>query len=130
MNDKNGKPAASSESTKQPELQSTRGTGDVLGGYRAPGDARHHDTAPEDQHAHQDGPTPADAKAEQALDHDGGYDKWGGKENPQDDAEKQSPKTQPRSAGQGDDSGPPTGHYGDAEMGGQGKSESGLPAKK
>ncbi len=122
----NSSPAQSPE----PDLQSTRGTGDVLGGYRAPGDARHHDTAPEDQHDRQNQPTRADAKAEQALDHEGGYDKWGGKEKPQDDAGKQSPKIQPKSSGQGDDSGPPAGHYGDAEMGGQGKVESGIPVKK
>lgn len=129
MSDSDKKTPPAPSQPPQPDLPSTRGTGDLLGGYRAPGDARHQDTAPEDQHERKEQTTRADAKAEQALDHDRDYDKWGGAEK-QDSAKKPSPTTQPKSPGSTSDSGPPAGHYGDTEMGGQGKPESGVPTKK
>ena len=112
---------ADTKSAQQP-LPSVRGSGDVLGGYRAPGDAKHHQPSP--PHEGQGRP---DARVEQALDHDPNYGKWGGKEAATPThAEPAAPTTEPEAAppaGGKPDQSPPPGHYGDGEMGGQGGTE-------
>ena len=113
--DKPARPTGPAES--QPPLPSVRGTGDVLGGYRAPGDERHQQQ-PSPPHEHIDKSGPADARAEQAIDHDPDYGKWGGKEPPVTEDHKAQTAARPTAGGA--DQEPPTGHYGDAEMGGQG----------
>ena len=114
-------PPADGESAQQP-LPSVRGSGDVLGGYRAPGDEKHHQPSPPHQ-----GRGQPDARVEQAIDHDPDYGKWGGKDaaTPA-DADQVTPATKQKSGSPANgktDQSPPPGHYGDGEMGGQGGNE-------
>ncbi|MEO9100951.1 MAG: hypothetical protein ABI212_02025 [Burkholderiaceae bacterium] len=136
MNQQDKSTDSAPEKRPQPKLQSTRGTGDVLGGYRAPGDAKHQAKSPTPPHGAAQGSSAADERAEEALDHDRDYGKWGGKsadegttpggsaQLPADKGDAARGGQKGRLAGQAvegePDLGPPPGHYGDAEMGGQG----------
>ena len=109
----------------QQPLPSVRGSGNVLGGYRAPGDEKHHEPSP--SHGAEQQP---EARVEKALDHDTGYDKWGGKDEKVAKGSTASApsttskgKTSESSGSSKEDLSPPTGHYGDGEMGGQGGKE-------